>query len=209
MGLSERRSKQRLVGSASTRNVAWTSDSTLPGQRLLAGMGWKAGQTIGPGSAPSLQQDSMAKDDAAQQVLKLKFKQDNKGIGVDRAILDAKREGGQAGGAVGMDPWARKGASDFGSLLERLNAANPTSSAAESGADEEEEPNTDKRKKKKSKSRSDEAEEQAGEPSKKKPKKDKKEKQKVEEKAAKESSPSEAETAVVVAAPNVLRGRLA
>ncbi|KDN49916.1 hypothetical protein K437DRAFT_273171 [Tilletiaria anomala UBC 951] len=123
MGLSERRNKQRLVGAASGRNTSWASDVSLPGQRLLAGMGWSAGRGLG----------SSARDGTSSaSSIAVKFKMDNKGIGVDRAERDARAKAKEAGGSGALDAWATQGARDFGSLLERLNAA--ASSAEASGS---------------------------------------------------------------------------
>lgn len=110
MGLGEARRKQRLVGSAHTRNAAWSSDATLPGQRLLASMGWSQGQGIGRG-----------KDGMADPV-KVAFKMDNRGIGAQRAEREARASGK-------ADAWIG-GGGELGSLFERLNQAGTEAKAA-------------------------------------------------------------------------------
>lgn len=108
MGLSERKNKVRLVGSATTANRRWAQDSAAPGQRLLAAMGWQAGQGLG---------SSDHANQTAQNAITAQLKLDNKGIGVHRAEKEARASG------AGLDPWSNQGARDFGALLERLNAA--------------------------------------------------------------------------------------
>lgn len=107
MGLSGPKQKQRLVGSASTRNTAWLNDASAPGQRMLAQMGWSAGQSLGL-TMPGLTEN-----------LKVAYKMDNKGIGAQRHEREAR--------ANGKDIWVG-GGGDLGSLFERLNAANASSS---------------------------------------------------------------------------------
>lgn len=103
MGLAEAKRKQRLVGSAQTRNTAWSNDDSLPGQRMLAMMGWQAGQGIGAGKAGTAVPVAVA------------FKLDNKGIGAHRAEREARATGK-------ADAWVG-GGGELGSLFERLNAA--------------------------------------------------------------------------------------
>ncbi|SJX64929.1 related to PXR1-essential protein involved in rRNA and snoRNA maturation [Sporisorium reilianum f. sp. reilianum] len=113
MGLSGPKQKQRLVGSASTRNTAWLNDASAPGQRMLAQMGWSAGQSLGL-TMPGLTEN-----------LKVAYKMDNKGIGAQRHEREAR--------ANGKDIWVG-GGGDLGSLFERLNAANAASSSASTSA---------------------------------------------------------------------------
>ncbi|WFD34964.1 hypothetical protein MCUN1_001810 [Malassezia cuniculi] len=110
MGLSERRQKQRLVGSSVARNATWLNDQSLPGQRMLASMGWSAGSGLGS----SMQ--------GISSNLSLAIKLDNKGIGAHRHEKEA-REQGKA------DAWVGAGG-DLGSLFDKLNAANAETSAA-------------------------------------------------------------------------------
>lgn len=126
MGLSGPKQKQRLVGSASTRNTAWLNDSSAPGQRMLAQMGWSSGQSLGL-TMPGLTEN-----------LKVAYKMDNKGIGAQRHEREAR--------ANGKDIWVG-GGGDLGSLFERLNAANASpsspsavasSSSSVAGAEEDE-----------------------------------------------------------------------
>ena len=125
MGLSGPKQKQRLVGSASTRNTAWLNDSSAPGQRMLAEMGWSSGQSLGL-TMPGLTEN-----------LKVAYKMDNKGIGAQRHEREAR--------ANGKDIWVG-GGGDLGSLFERLNAANAastlssavaSSSASAAGSDDD------------------------------------------------------------------------
>ncbi|KAJ1022243.1 hypothetical protein NDA13_005157 [Ustilago tritici] len=109
MGLSGPKQKQRLVGSATTRNTAWLNDSSAPGQRMLAQMGWTSGQSIGL-TMPGLTEN-----------LKVAYKMDNKGIGAQRHERETR--------ANGKDIWVG-GGGDLGSLFERLNAANAASSSS-------------------------------------------------------------------------------
>ncbi|KAJ1019496.1 hypothetical protein NDA18_005979 [Ustilago nuda] len=109
MGLSGPKQKQRLVGSATTRNTAWLNDSSAPGQRMLAQMGWASGQSLGL-TMPGLTEN-----------LKVAYKMDNKGIGAQRHEREAR--------ANGKDIWVG-GGGDLGSLFERLNAANTASSSS-------------------------------------------------------------------------------
>lgn len=104
MGLSEARPKQRLVGAASARNASWLNDTSLPGQRMLAKMGWSPGAGLGTGLQGTSSNLSVA------------IKLDNKGIGAHRHEREA-REQGKA------DAWVGAGG-DLGSLFDRLNAAN-------------------------------------------------------------------------------------
>lgn len=103
MGLAEVKRKQRLVGSAQTKNVAWTNDASLPGQRLLASMGWSAGQGIGQSKSGMVAPVSVA------------FKMDNKGIGAQRLEREARASGQ-------TDAWIG-GGGELGNLFDRLNAA--------------------------------------------------------------------------------------
>lgn len=103
MGLAEVKRKQRLVGSAQTKNSAWSNDSSLPGQRLLASMGWSAGQGIGQSRSGMVAPVAVA------------FKMDNKGIGAQRLEREA-RASGQADAWIG-------GGGELGNLFDRLNAA--------------------------------------------------------------------------------------
>lgn len=109
MGLSGPKQKQRLVGSAAMRNTAWLNDSSAPGQRMLAQMGWTSGQSLGL-TMPGLTEN-----------LKVAYKMDNKGIGAQRHEREAR--------ANGKDIWVG-GGGDLGSLFERLNAANAASSSS-------------------------------------------------------------------------------
>lgn len=104
MGLSEARPKQRLVGAASARNASWLNDTSLPGQRMLAKMGWTPGVGLGTDRQGTSSNLSVA------------IKLDNKGIGAHRHEREA-REQGRA------DAWVGAGG-DLGSLFDRLNAAN-------------------------------------------------------------------------------------
>ncbi|CAD6910233.1 unnamed protein product [Tilletia controversa] len=107
MGLSERKVKRRLVGSAVTSNSAWTANEALPGQRMLASMGWSQGEGLGVNQQGSAAPISVA------------FKLDNKGLGVARAEKEARSSGSKTGG---MD-WLG-GGSDYEAVLQRINAAN-------------------------------------------------------------------------------------
>lgn len=78
MGLAEVKRKQRLVGSARTSNATWSNDASLPGQRLLASMGWNAGEGLG------------ANNTGTNAPITMALKLDNTGIGVDRAHREAK-----------------------------------------------------------------------------------------------------------------------
>ncbi|KAI3492994.1 hypothetical protein L1887_42369 [Cichorium endivia] len=101
-----------------------------PGQRMLAQMGWSAGQSLGL-TMPGLTEN-----------LKVAYKMDNKGIGAQRHEREAR--------ANGKDIWVG-GGGDLGSLFERLNAANAASastSAAASSPSSEAESDVDKRSKK-------------------------------------------------------------
>ncbi|PWN38170.1 uncharacterized protein FA14DRAFT_131377, partial [Meira miltonrushii] len=109
MGLAEVKRKQRLVGSAQTKNSAWSNDSSLPGQRLLASMGWSAGQGIGQSKSGMVAPVAVA------------FKMDNKGIGAQRLEREA-RASGQADAWIG-------GGGELGSLFDRLNAAAASSAS--------------------------------------------------------------------------------
>ncbi|WFD44242.1 hypothetical protein MPSI1_002908 [Malassezia psittaci] len=104
MGLSEQRKKQRLVGSATTRNNAWVNDTSLPGQRLMASMGWAPGSGLGTSGS------GMASN------LAVSMKLDNKGIGAQRHEKEALQQNK-------ADAWGGAGG-DLGSLFERLNSAN-------------------------------------------------------------------------------------
>lgn len=114
--LAERKNKVRLVGSAHTANRNWAQDTAAPGQRLLASMGWQAGQGLGNGSSEA--------NTTAQNAISASIKLDNKGIGSQRAERDARASGA-------MDPWSNQGSRDFGALLERLNATAAASPAAQ------------------------------------------------------------------------------
>ncbi|CDU22376.1 related to PXR1-essential protein involved in rRNA and snoRNA maturation [Sporisorium scitamineum] len=137
MGLSGPKQKQRLVGSASTRNTAWLNDASAPGQRMLAQMGWSTGQSLGL-AMPGLTEN-----------LKVAYKMDNKGIGAQRHEREAR--------ANGKNIWVG-GGGDLGSLFERLNAANAassssspvaSSSASAAGSDDEKKKKSKKSKKEK------------------------------------------------------------
>ncbi|WFC95839.1 hypothetical protein MBRA1_002493 [Malassezia brasiliensis] len=104
MGLAEQRKKQRLVGSATTRNHAWLNDTSLPGQRLMASMGWAPGTGLGTSG------QGMATN------LTVAMKLDNKGIGAHRHEKEAREQNNP-------DAWISAG-DDLGSLFERLNSAN-------------------------------------------------------------------------------------
>ncbi|GAC96076.1 hypothetical protein PHSY_003655 [Pseudozyma hubeiensis SY62] len=151
MGLSGPKQKQRLVGSASTRNTAWLNDASAPGQRMLAQMGWSTGQSLGL-TMPGLTEN-----------LKVAYKMDNKGIGAQRHEREAR--------ANGKDIWVG-GGGDLGSLFERLNAANAasSSSSAVASASSPADGSGDEEKSKKSK------EDKKDKKDKKKDKKEKKEK---------------------------------
>ncbi|WFD32578.1 hypothetical protein MSPP1_003626 [Malassezia sp. CBS 17886] len=109
MGLSEQRKKQRLVGAATTRNSAWVNDNSLPGQRMLASMGWSPGTGLGTSGG------GLATN------LAVSVKLDNKGIGAHRHEREALRDG-QA------DAWVGAGG-DLSSLFDRLNEVNAAESA--------------------------------------------------------------------------------
>lgn len=111
MGLSDNKRKQRLVGSASGRNAAWSGNEALPGQRLLASMGWQAGQGLGTSQQGMSAPVTMA------------FKLDNKGIGARRHEREARASGK-------VDAWIG-GGGDLGSLFERLNKAATSANAGE------------------------------------------------------------------------------
>ncbi|PWN19726.1 hypothetical protein BCV69DRAFT_283833 [Microstroma glucosiphilum] len=113
MGLAGEKRKQRLVGSAVTRNSSWLADTSLPGQRLLSQMGWSEGQGIG-GSGQG-----------RTETIKTMYKMDNKGIGSQRAEKEM-RDSGKAG-VGGADKWIG-GGGELGGLFERLNAASTSSS---------------------------------------------------------------------------------
>lgn len=113
MGLAGEKRKQRLVGSAVTRNSSWLADTSLPGQRLLSQMGWSEGQGIG-GSG-----------EGRTETIKTMYKMDNKGIGSQRAEKEM-RDSGMAG-VGGADKWIG-GGGELGGLFERLNAASTSSS---------------------------------------------------------------------------------
>lgn len=104
MGLAEQRKKQRLVGSATTRNHAWVNDTSLPGQRLMASMGWAPGTGLGTSG------QGMATN------LTVSMKLDNKGIGAQRHEREALQQGK-------ADAWIGAGG-DLGMLFDRLNSAN-------------------------------------------------------------------------------------
>lgn len=114
MGLAGPKRKQKLVGAATSRNTAWVEDASLPGQRLLAQMGWQQGQGLGAAS------------EGRSEALKAMYKMDNKGIGTHRAEKEA-REKGLPG--PGMDRWIG-GGGELGGLFERLNAGSGSSSPA-------------------------------------------------------------------------------
>ncbi|MCO5610062.1 hypothetical protein L7F22_064297 [Adiantum nelumboides] len=161
MGLSDNKRKQRLVGSASGRNAAWSGNEALPGQRLLASMGWQAGQGLGTSQQGMSAPVTMA------------FKLDNKGIGARRHEREARASGK-------VDAWIG-GGGDLGSLFERLNRA-ATSANAEEGAahgDDDDDDDDDKSQE------AGEAEKGKGEKKRKRDKDDKK-KRKEEKRKAKE-----------------------
>lgn len=110
MGLAEQRKKQRLVGSATTRNTAWLNDASLPGQRLMQSMGWAPGAGLGTSG------QGMATN------LTVSMKLDNKGIGAQRHEREALQQGRG-------DAWVGAGG-DLGSLFDRLNSANADASDA-------------------------------------------------------------------------------
>ena len=112
MGLSEQRKKQRLVGSAATRNNAWVNDTSLPGQRLMASMGWAPGTGLGTGGS------GMATN------LAVSMKLDHKGIGAHRHEKEALQQNK-------ADAWVGAG-SDLGSLYDRLNSANANEATSSS-----------------------------------------------------------------------------
>lgn len=145
MGLSAPKQKQRLVGSASTRNTAWLNDAEAPGQRMMAQMGWSTGQSLG---------SSMT---GLTENLKVAYKMDNKGIGAQRHEREAR--------ASGKDVWVG-GGGDLGSLFERLNAANAVPLQPEASASAEQ---SERKRQKKGKSR--DKDEETEQPSKKKRKK--------------------------------------
>ncbi|UZJ56334.1 hypothetical protein CBS101457_005654 [Exobasidium rhododendri] len=101
MGLGETKRRDRLVGSAITKNSAWTNDASLPGQRLLSSMGWSQGQGLGTSSQGTAIPITMA------------FKLDNKGIGAKRFEKEARASGK-------TDAWIG-GGGELGDLFERLN----------------------------------------------------------------------------------------
>ncbi|SAM84324.1 related to PXR1-essential protein involved in rRNA and snoRNA maturation [Ustilago bromivora] len=142
MGLSGPKQKQRLVGSATMRNTAWLNDSSAPGQRMLAQMGWTSGQSLGL-TMPGLTEN-----------LKVAYKMDNKGIGAQRHEREAR--------ANGEDIWVG-GGGDLGSLFERLNAANAASSSssavASTSTSDDEGENKSKKSKKEEKDKKDKKEE--------------------------------------------------
>ncbi|CAO1628076.1 unnamed protein product [Parajaminaea phylloscopi] len=107
MGLAGPKRKQKLVGAAVGRNEAWLGDATLPGQRLLAQMGWTEGQGLGSSTQ------------GRSEAIKAMYKMDNKGIGSQRAEKEA-REKGLPG--PGMDRWIG-GGGELGGLFDRLNAS--------------------------------------------------------------------------------------
>jgi Pin2-interacting protein X1 len=111
MGLSEGKRKTRLVGSAVTKNSAWTNDTSLPGQRLLSSMGWSQGQGLGTSSQGTAVPITMA------------FKMDNKGIGARRFEKEARANGV-------ADAWVG-GAGQLGDLFERLNKASGSTAVEE------------------------------------------------------------------------------
>ncbi|KAK0549863.1 hypothetical protein OC845_002931 [Tilletia horrida] len=118
MGLSERKVKRQLVGSAVTSNAAWTANGALPGQRMLASMGWSQGQGLGVNQQGSAAPISVA------------FKLDNKGLGVIRAEKEARKAGNTSSDWLG-------GGSDYEALLQRLNAANSQPASPSANIEEE------------------------------------------------------------------------
>lgn len=108
MGLSAPKRKAKLIGSASTRNAAWTDDASLPGQRLLASMGWSQGKGLGTSSQGTAAPITVA------------FKMDNKGIGARRHEREARANGK-------ADAWIG-GGGELGDLFERLNRASSSTS---------------------------------------------------------------------------------
>ncbi|KAK0546599.1 hypothetical protein OC846_005195 [Tilletia horrida] len=139
MGLSERKVKRQLVGSAVTSNAAWTANGALPGQRMLASMGWSQGQGLGVNQQGSAAPISVA------------FKLDNKGLGVIRAEKEARKAGNTSSDWLG-------GGSDYEALLQRLNAANsqpasPSANIEEEATVEEAVTTVDSKKEKKKKSK--------------------------------------------------------
>ncbi|KAJ9474644.1 G-patch domain-containing protein [Pseudozyma hubeiensis] len=165
MGLSGPKQKQRLVGSASTRNTAWLNDASAPGQRMLAQMGWSTGQSLGL-TMPGLTEN-----------LKVAYKMDNKGIGAQRHEREAR--------ANGKDIWVG-GGGDLGNLFERLNAANAASSSSSAvvsapfSADSSGDEKTSKKSKKEKKEKKEGKD--------KKDKRDKKDKKEKKEKSTDEKS---------------------
>lgn len=111
MGLAEQRKKQRLVGSATTRNSAWLNDASLPGQRMMTSMGWAPGSGLGTSG------QGMSTN------LAVSMKLDNKGIGAQRHEREALEQGK-------ADAWIGAGG-DLGSLFDRLNSANAEEKKAE------------------------------------------------------------------------------
>lgn len=140
MGLSEGKRKQRLVGSASTKNTTWANDSSLPGQKLLSSMGWSKGQGLG-------NQDNQG----STSHVAVAYKMDNKGIGAHRREKE-ERLNGRA------DTWEGAGG-DLGGLFERLNrqaeeqratlGSDDAESSESSSSDEEEEEEEEKKREKK------------------------------------------------------------
>jgi len=102
MGLSEGKRKQRLIGSASTRNTNWANDASLPGQKLLSSMGWSAGQGLGSTT-----------NQGSTSHVPVAYKMDNKGIGAQRREKEERKNGK-------LDTWSGAGG-DLGGLFERLN----------------------------------------------------------------------------------------
>lgn len=130
MGLSQTKRKQKLVGSAITRNVSWSNDSSLPGQRLLSSMGWTAGQSIGKGK------------DGLTEAVRVAIKLDNRGIGAQRAEKEARASGK-------ADAWIG-GGGELGDLFSRLNRASETPPVTDVENEEVQKPKKGKSKEKKS-----------------------------------------------------------
>lgn len=172
MGLSETKRKTRLIGSAVTKNSAWTNDASLPGQRLLSSMGWSQGQGLGTSSQGTAVPITMA------------FKMDNKGIGARRFEKEARSQGK-------ADAWIG-GGGELGDLFARLNKGSDASASPSPGPVEpvKEEDEKERRHKKSKRDKGDTDKEKS------RKKKDKKGKGKEEGEAEEEADPVVVEEAV-------------
>lgn len=151
MGLSGAKAKQRIQDDP--RNLRWAQDTSAPGYRLLASMGWDPASKPSLGlTAPTFSTKKIAAVPTAKDgMLGLGARKGQAALAGPRSMMSASAnvKMGFVTAAAGAGPESSEDAAataaqkkpatggEFGSLLARLNSATPASSAPPSDAENE------------------------------------------------------------------------